>query len=288
MLGRRRRDVLPTARRPRTRTRALSASRSTPPMRWVLRSTESSSEPVAAAPWPVPCGATRSPCSARGPDDRNDVVGRLGQRDRRRPLVDGQVPGQAGFVPLRVVGVDEPAVEMGLQGFEGTRVTVAPGWTSGRVARTYSEMSAAPVSTIVTARTAPAPLGADGGLRVLPPQVLRRVPPALRRRGDVQHHLRLALRDALRPRAGQGAVQGLARAAARGRGQRAARPGRRAALGAPARRRRAPAPPPADAAAVPRPADGGVRVGDGARPPTARSTRGRWGSRSRCCRACSP
>ena len=82
------------------------------------------------------------------------------------------------------------------------------------------------------------------------------------------------------PGPGQAGLPGLAGPAAGGRGQRGARAGARAALGAPARRRRAPAPAQADAAAVPRPAHADLRAGDGARPPTTRSTAGRWASRS--------
>jgi hypothetical protein len=43
-------------------------------------------------------------------DDRDDVVGRLGKRDGRGLLVDGEVPGLAGLVPADVGGEDDLVV----------------------------------------------------------------------------------------------------------------------------------------------------------------------------------
>ena len=52
------------------------------------------------------------PLFARPVHDLDDVVEVLGDRDRGGPLVDGQVPGQAGLVPARVAGKDELSDEI--------------------------------------------------------------------------------------------------------------------------------------------------------------------------------
>ena len=51
-------------------------------------------------------------------DDRDDVVDRLGEDDRRRPLVGGEVPGEARLVPAGVVGGDDLSVEEVAEGGE--------------------------------------------------------------------------------------------------------------------------------------------------------------------------
>ena len=81
-------------------------------------------------------------------------------------------------------------------------------------------MAAGPL-TFLPARAPPG--RPDRRVHLRRPAVPRRVPAPLRRRGHVQHAVRLEVRDGVRPGARQGAVPGLERAAPRGRGERAAR-----------------------------------------------------------------
>ena len=60
----------------------------------------------------VVAGALRGdaqPVAARVLDDRDHVVGALGEGDERGPLVVREVPGPAGLVPVRVGGADDEA-----------------------------------------------------------------------------------------------------------------------------------------------------------------------------------
>ena len=56
------------------------------------------------------------PVDAGELDDRDDVLGGLGERDRERPLVDGEVPGQPGGVPLGVARKHDLARDPGAKG----------------------------------------------------------------------------------------------------------------------------------------------------------------------------
>ena len=60
----------------------------------------------------VVAGALRcnaKPFGACERDDGRDVLGGLGDSDRGGPLVDREVPGQTGLVPVGVAGADDVA-----------------------------------------------------------------------------------------------------------------------------------------------------------------------------------
>jgi hypothetical protein len=55
---------------------------------------------------------------ARKLDDRDDILDRLDQRDRQRPLIDREVPCPTCVVPLEVAGKHELTGEAVSQGAE--------------------------------------------------------------------------------------------------------------------------------------------------------------------------
>ncbi len=61
---------------------------------------------------------------ARELDDLYDIVSGLDQSDRGRPLIDGEIPGLASLVPLRIARKHEPAGETVPQGVESVELTV--------------------------------------------------------------------------------------------------------------------------------------------------------------------
>ena len=79
------------------------------------------------------------------------------------------------------------------------------------------------VRLATAARPAPAALDADDGLHLRAGSVDRAQPAQVRRHGHLPVAVRPGLRDGLPPRPGEAGVPRLARAAARGRGQRGAR-----------------------------------------------------------------
>ena len=87
-----------------TRTRRAAASMRTPVSRDVLTIIVPSSEPSGPALCPVAWAASRRPVVAGVAHDGGDLPLVGGQRDRLRPLVDEQVEGLAGRVPVGVAG----------------------------------------------------------------------------------------------------------------------------------------------------------------------------------------
>ena len=55
---------------------------------------------------------------ARERDDLDDIVGRLDERDRERPLVDCEIPGLPGLVPVGIARHDDPPRQAGPQGVD--------------------------------------------------------------------------------------------------------------------------------------------------------------------------
>ena len=102
----------------RTRARRAFGSIRTPRMRLVESRMVFSRLAIAAAPWPVPWGATRRPCSRAKFTISITSASVIGMRHRGGALVDGQVPGAAGLVPAVVVRSVDLAVEAGAEGFD--------------------------------------------------------------------------------------------------------------------------------------------------------------------------
>ena len=91
--------------------RAVLAPRSIsiPRMRSVLITIVSSSVPTGAAPCPVVWPRTLSSMRGGVPDHCSNVVGAFGERNCGGVLIDGEVPGLAGLVPVRVSRGRDPA-----------------------------------------------------------------------------------------------------------------------------------------------------------------------------------
>ena len=72
--------------------------------------------------------------AAREADDLDDILGRLDKRDSERPLVDCEIPGLPGIVPVRIARKHDLAVDPRVQGADVGRGSSATATATGRYA----------------------------------------------------------------------------------------------------------------------------------------------------------